>query len=716
MRWSIVSSIAMLVGVGTIARAAGGPLEYERDVKPILEKNCFKCHGSEKQKGGLRLDRKPSALKGGDSGEPAIVPGNSVRSHLVQLVTTNDPDQAMPPKGDRLKPEEVAVLQRWIDGGAHWVDSTAAQPIETLAANPEPVITEQDRQWWSFVPPRATEPAPTKDTVWGRNKIDRFVLAKMEARGVTPTGEATRGALIRRLSFDLTGLPPSPDEVAAFASDQSPEAYERVVDRLLASPRFGERMASLWLPLARYAEDQAHQVGSDTKFFYPHAYKYRAWVIGAFNRDVPYDQFLKLQIAADKLDAPKEELVALGFLGLGPKYYNRGRLEVMADEWEDRVDTVTRTTLGLTVACARCHDHKFDPISQRDYYALAGVFASTRMVNKTADGRVQKTDEKVIQWDPATLHIVEDGEPQDLNLFIRGNVDRKGPVVPRRFLNILSQGTPVPFKDGSGRRELAEAIANRNNPLTARVMVNRVWGMLMGRPIVVTPSNFGHSGQPPTHPELLDDLAVRFMDRGWSVKSLVREIVTSATYRQSAHVDEAHARLDPANELYSRMSRRRLSIEQWRDSILWASGKLREQVGAPSFELDDLTDAHRTVYARVSRLKLNDLLMQFDYPDANVHAEARSVTNTPIQKLFVMNSPFMIEQAKALAARVLAQPARDDAERIARAYRLVFAREPGAEEVRLARAFLSEPEAWEMSRWEEYAQVLLASNEALYVD
>jgi hypothetical protein len=240
--------------------------------------------------------------------------------------------------------------------------------------------------------------------------------------------------------------------------------------------------------------------------------------------------------------------------------------------------------------------------------------------------------------------------------------------------------------------------------------------MLMGRPIVVTPSNFGHSGQPPTHPELLDDLAVRFMERGWSIKSLVREIVTSATYRQSAHVDEAHARLDPANELYSRMSRRRLTIEQWRDSILWASGKLREEVGAPSFELDDLKDARRTVYARISRLKLDDLLMQFDYPDANVHAEGRSVTNTPIQKLFVMNSPFMIAQAKALAARILAEPAPDDAERIARAYRLVFAREPNAGEVRLAREFLREPEAWEMSRWEEYAQVLLASNEALYVD
>jgi hypothetical protein len=425
---------------------------------------------------------------------------------------------------------------------------------------------------------------------------------------------------------------------------------------------------------------------------------------------------VQLQIAADKLpDAVKSDLPALGFLGLGPKYYNRGRIEVMADEWEDRVDTVTRTTLGLTVACARCHDHKFDPVSQRDYYALAGVFASTRMVNKTADGRVQKADEKVIQWDPETLHVVEDGEPQDLNLFIRGNAARKGPVVPRRFLGILSAGTPQQFKEGSGRRELALAITDRNNPLTARVMVNRVWGMLTGRPIVATPSNFGHSGSTPTHPELLDDLAVRFMAGGWSVKSLVREIVCSSTYRQSAKAGES-ARLDPANELLGRMNRRRMTIEQWRDSVLYVSGRLGAG-GGESMELDDPENLRRTVYARISRLKLNDLLTQFDYPDANVHAEGRSVTNTPIQKLFVLNNPFVIEQAKALAARLTAEAADGgDAARIARAYRLLFAREPSRDEVRLGVEFLQEPEAWEMSRWEQYAQVLLASNEAIYVD
>jgi hypothetical protein len=475
-------------------------------------------------------------------------------------------------------------------------------------------------------------------------------------------------------------------------------------------------MASLWLPLARYAEDQAHQVGSDTKFFYPMAWKYREWVINAFNRDLPYDQFVLFQIAADKAPgASPDDQAALGFLGVGPKYYNRNRLEVMADEWEDRVDTVTRTMLGLTVACARCHDHKFDPISQRDYTALAGVFASTRMVNKTADGKVQKGDLKAEQLDPATLHIVEDGDVADLNLFIRGNVNRKGPLIPRRFLSILSPSTPAPFKQGSGRLELANAIVDKNNPLTARVMVNRLWGMLLGRPIVVTPSNFGHSGQPPTHPELLDDLAVRFMDNGWSVKSIVRDIVCSSTYRQSASLSGDSARVDPSNELFGRMNRRRLTVEQMRDAILFANDRLTFD-GGKSTNLDDPANTRRTVYSHISRLKLNDLLMQFDYPDPNVHAEKRSVTNTPIQKLFVLNSPFMIEQAKALAARVAEGDRQGDEARIKHVYQLLFSRNPSAAELRLGIEFLQEPENDQMTRWQQYAQILLASNEALYVD
>jgi hypothetical protein len=339
------------------------------------------------------------------------------------------------------------------------------------------------------------------------------------------------------------------------------------------------------------------------------------------------------------------------------------------------------------------------------------------MVNRRPDGAAEPGEAQTTNMAPATLHMVEDsGQAQDLPVFLRGNVERKGPVVERRFLRVLSEGEPPAFADGSGRQELAAAIADRANPLTARVLVNRVWGQFFGKPLVATPSNFGHSGQPPTHPELLDDLAVRFMANGWSVKSLVRELVLSATYRQSAIAsDPRSSRVDPANDLLSHMNRRRLSIEQWRDAVLFVTGEL-EAGGGPSAELDDPANRHRTVYARISRLKLNDLLMQFDYPDANVHAEKRSVTTTAIQKLFVLNSTFMLERARALAARLNAHAGETEERRVARAYRVLFGREPVAEESRLALDFLGKPSSGEASRWDQYAQILLASNEMTYVD
>jgi len=711
----ICAPVLLALLVAPSSRAASPP-DFDHDVKPILQQYCFKCHGPEKHKSGLRLDLKSNAFKGGDSGEPAIVPGNSAESHLIEVVTTKDADQAMPPKGDRLKPQEVAILQRWVETGAHWIDTSAPQPVETVAVAADREITAADRQFWSFVPPQRSAPPAVQNSAWARSAIDRFVLAALEAHHLEPSADAPRGALIRRVTFDLTGLPPTPEEVAAYVADQSPDAYEKLVDRLLASPSFGERLASLWLPLARFGEDQAHQVGSDTKYFYPNAWKYREWVVNAFNRDLPYDQFLQFQIAADLIkEAGRENQAALGFIGLGPKYYNRGRLEVMADEWEDRVDTVMRTTEALTVACARCHDHKFDPIPSRDYYALAGVFASTRMVNKTADGKMQKGDLKAEEIDPATLHVIEDFQPHDLNLFIRGNVTRKGPLVPRHFLSILSPGTPVPFKEGSGRKELALAITDKSNPLTARVMANRLWGQYFGQPIVATPSNFGHSGQRPTNQALLDDLAVSLMDHGWSIKHLVREIVCSSTYRQSAASNASNARIDPGNEFYWRMNRRRLTVEQWRDSVLFASGQL-ERGGGKSVDLDKPSNLRRTLYARISRLKLNDLLMQFDYPDPNVHSEKRSVTDTPIQKLFVLNSPFMITQSKAFAARLQHEVPDSDEARVTQAYRMLYARQPSADEMKLAIEFLQEPQDSSMTRWQQYAQILLVSNEAFYVD
>ena len=571
---------------------------------------------------------------------------------------------------------------------------------------------EKERQFWAFQAPQRHALPKVGDSEWPSQAIDYFILAKLEAAKLAPTEAAPRRALIRRVTLDLTGLPPTPAEIDQFLADDRPEAYRLLVERLINSRAFGERMASLWLPLARYAEDQAHQVGDDTKFFYPNAYKYREWVIDSFNRDLPYDRFLKFQLAADDYEE-EEHLPALGFLGLGPKYYNRNRIEVMADEWEDRVDTVTRTMLGLTVACARCHDHKFEPITQRDYYGLAGVFASTKMVNQTPDGSEEKKDASADKMDPRTLHMVEDGSITNLHVFLRGNPERPGEMVERRFLEILSEGNPKPFQSGSGRKDLAEVIASPENPLTSRVFVNRVWGAFFGNPLVGSPSNFGHSGELPSHPELLDDLAARFAQSGWSVKGLVREMVLSSTYRQSSLASNAKAaQVDPENRLLARMNRKRLSVEQWRDSALFVASELSDK-GGKSLELDDPKNFRRTVYARVSRLKLHDTLMQFDYPDANIHAERRSNTTTPMQKLYLLNNPFVLARAAALQRKL---PGKNDEERITAAYEILFGRPPGELEVYTALEFLTRPSNALFTRWEQLAQALLASNEFMYVD
>jgi hypothetical protein len=591
--------------------------------------------------------------------------------------------------------------------------SSISAPDVRAEVDFEHVDWKKERQFWSFTPPKPPARPAIKNQRWPRQDLDYFILAKLEEKRLSPALEADKRTLLRRASYDVTGLPPSDQLGAEFLNDPRPDAYERLVDQLIASTAFGERMASMWLPLARYAEDQAHQVGSDTKFFYPNAYKYRKWVIDAFNRDLPYQDFIKLQLAADKYSSTNsEDLVALGFLGLGPKYYNRNRIEVMADEWEDRVDTVTRTFLGLTVACARCHDHKFEPITREDYYAMAGVFASSKMVNRgqkeAMDDSEKPPKEKEV---PAhVIHMVEDGDAHDLNVFIRGNVNRKGPLAPRGFIKILSKENDGPVKEGSGRKEIAEDIADWNNPLTARVIVNRVWTLMTGNSIVSSPSNFGHSGQTPINPELLDHLATRFIEHGGSIKKLVREIALSATYRQASTTSPKMIALDPSNQLLSRMNRRRLTVEQWRDTALFHSGEL-DREGGKSLELDDPKNFRRTVYARISRLQLNSVLMAMDYPDANVHAEKRASTTTAMQKLFQMNSDFMTARAKALAEQL-----NGDEARVAQVYSTLFNRQPERDEVQLAEAFLKKPATSQLTRWEQFCQSLLMSNEFMYVD
>ena len=589
--------------------------------------------------------------------------------------------------------------------------------IGPAAADVEPAIDwEAARQHWSFVPSAAQVPPEVKDSHWPRERLDHFILAELEQHDLTPSSEADARTLIRRVTFDLTGLPPTPEEVRAFLADARPGAYARLVDGLLGRRAFGERMASLWLNLARYAEDQAHQVGNNSSLNYPNAWRYRDWVVGAFNADEPYDAFIKKQLAVDLIEPQnKADLPALGFLGLGHKLYARGRLDVQAEEWSEQVDTVSQTFLGLTVACARCHDHKFDPITTRDYYAMAGVFASMQKVSLRPDGKDEDAKTNADKIDPGTLHIVRDDKPHDLPVYERGDVESPGATVPRGYLQVLSKNEPVKFHQGSGRAELAERIADPANPLTARVFVNRMWDMLFGKPLASNTSNFGATGNKPTHPALLDDLAVRFVQNGWSVKQLVRELVLSATYRQKSQGSEANAQLDEANTYFWRMNRRRLDIEQYRDAVLAVSGDLQSE-GGPSLEVDAEDHHKRTLYSKVSRRELNKTLMLFDYPDANVHAARRSSSTTPTQKLFVMNSPFIIAQARSLAARLQELPS-DDAARIRHAYALLFTREPAADEVSLALEFLQQTATdTNMSGWEQLSQALLATNEMLYVD
>ena len=599
---------------------------------------------------------------------------------------------------------------------AVWLVVTWPSTAATDSEKATPIDWEKARKWWAYQAPQKNELPAVSNSAWPSQRIDHFILAKLDSEQLTPSPETTKRILARRLYLDLTGLPPTPAETAAFLSDETGDAYERLVEELMQRRAFGERLASMWLNNVRYAEDQAHQVGANTAFFYPNAYRYREWVIDAFNNDVPYDKFIRKQLAADLIkDTSTGDLPALGFIGLGHKYYNRGRLDVKAEEWAEQVDTLTRSLLGLTVACAQCHDHKYDAFTQKDYYALAGVFASTDLVDRMADGSEIKKDTEAAKKRIDIIHMVHDKKPQNLHVFLRGNTQTKGDIVPRRFLRVLSEGEPKPFTQGTGRLELAESIVSPDNPLTARVVVNRVWSMFFGRGLVTTPSNFGLLGTKPSHPALLDDLAVRFMENGWSMKRLIREMVLSSTYRQCSDESEANRAIDPGNTHLWRMNRRRLSIEQWRDSIL-AAGDNLERTGGKSLELTDKKNVRRTVYARVSRKKLNDMLMQFDYPDPNVHAAKRSATTTAMQKLFVMNNRFMVEQAKRLAKRVTGDSLDASAEQVQSIYDILYNRKPSAAELDLALGFLQLPAESRLTRWEQYSHALLAANEMSFID
>ncbi|MEX2112360.1 MAG: PSD1 and planctomycete cytochrome C domain-containing protein [Pirellulales bacterium] len=909
---------------------------FESEIRPLLIARCHKCHGDMLEpKGGLTLTSRDAILKGGESG-PAVVPGKPAESLLIEAV--HYAGLEMPPEGDRLKAVQVAALERWIERGLPWPKTDAKSLAKSHFMAEEAQIAAARQSHWAFKPV-SNPPLPVvRDADWSQTTIDRFILAALEGQGLAPSPPADKRTLLRRLSFDLVGLPPTPEELAAFVADDSPDAVERAVDRLLASPHHGERWGRHWLDVARYADTKGYVLFKDSNI--PWAYTYRDYVVRALNDDLPYDRFIIEQLAADKLPLgdDRRPLTALGFLTLGSGFMNNQQ-----DVIDDRVDVVTRGLLGLTVTCARCHDHKFDPIPTRDYYALYGVFASSiepivpplfepppkteayeqfaaeltsrqrkldtfidekfRALIDGAHSRVTEyllaahelkdrpptedfmlladpndlnptmiiryqtylarmrrshdpvwaawhaladlpaadfsarapevirrvldeapADAPIHSWvaaalladppttfadvaarygkllvgvqqlwqveldratqsgqpmpaalaDPAAemLRLALDGpdapaalasseinelmllpdreaqnirnklikeiedfraagdaappramvledlaEPVHARVFIRGNPTQLGDEVQRRFLRVLCEGDPPPFNpNDSGRLELAQAIADRNNPLTARVIVNRVWLAHFGAPLVATPSDFGLRSTPPTHPELLDHLAWNFMEHGWSLKWLHRQIVLSAAYQQ-ASVDRTDCRaIDPENARLWRMNPRRLDFESTRDALLSVAGQLSPAQGGKPFDnVADPSSTRRTLYARIDRLNLPGVFRTFDFPNPDASSPERNLTTIPQQALFLMNNPLVQTCARQMLARPDVASLVDEHQKVRRLYQLAFGRDPIEDERQWSLEMLKDAAA-RPAAWEEFAQGLVLANEFVFID
>ena len=774
------AALLLVTLLPTLGRADEGTDFFEKKVRPVLVEHCYSCHsaGAKKEQGGLRLDTPDAIRKGGESG--AVVKPKDANSLLLLMVAHAPDVPAMPPK-KKLPGAAVADLREWVKMGAPLPAATVAKPA----------IGEAARRFWSFQPVAEKTAPKVSDPKWPVTKADFFVLKALDDQELRHAPPADRRTLVRRVYFDLIGLPPTFQQVEAFAADTRADAYEQLVDELLASPRFGEKWGRHWLDVVRYAEDNSTSESTCKPPRFP--YRYRDWVIAAFNADLPFDRFVKLQLAADLTpDTKPDDYAGLGFLGLSPVYHKEPKLSkdviaaFVADEWDERVDTITRGFLGLTVACARCHDHKFDPVSTEDYYALVGVMANTQLAErplklsadasqdalttvrldlidatqrlsyakevrgtavkekkdtapfdaqvKAVEARVASLRTKEKALDTGTIaNVVRDagtwvngsdptwtvldykpGTFRDLPVFVRGNPMRHGEIVPKRFLSVLSTGEPKPFKDGSGRRELADAITTDAAGLTARVFVNRTWGWVFGRHLVATPSNFGALGDRPTHPELLDDLAARFVANRWSMKWLVRELVTSATYRQASLHDEKSAAADPDDRLLWRAPRKRLDLEAWRGAMLQVSGQLDLAGGGPSDNLDGPRSVRRTVFGKVSRERPADIHRLFDLPDPRAHGEKREATTTPVQQLYFLNSPFVRQSAAALAKAATTGKSGADAAKAL--FRQVLLRDPSADELATALKLVRPARAGGAPAWELLAQALLASNEFLFLN
>lgn len=784
MKTLLLIFISLLISLRAVAATAGSEEDqmqfFEKHIRPVLTEHCYRCHSeeAEKVKGGFTLDTKQATLLGGESGRPGVAPGNPAQSTIYEAITYQNDEMQMPPK-QKLPAEVVAHFKQWIEMGAP--DPRVAQ-VKNANGGRRVIDMKEGRKHWAFQKPVKQTPPQVKTEGWAKTDMDRFILAGMEEHGLHPVKDAERPTLLRRIAFDLTGLPPTPEEVTEFMNDTSPDAVEKVIDHYLASDRFGERWARHWLDVARYAESS----GKETNVIYPHAWRYRDYVIDSFRQDKPYDQFLKEQIAGDLLrydnkQEQAEHIIATGFLAIGAKGHNqRDRRQFAMDLVDEQIDTFSQAMLGLTLACARCHDHKFDPVTQRDYYALAGIFLSSDTLfgthaqlqnNNTSElieldreagqkaalaaisraevaelksnyARASETAQEAVKeafamrqrgrdkggvtnflrirgardrasgikadldlfrddGTPRTLAmgVLDRETPYNCPILVRGDIKQPSDVVPRGLVEVMgAEGEPLNIspQSGSGRKDLAFWIASKDNPLTARVMVNRVWLKLMGSGLVPTPDNFGMAGQKPTHPELLDHLAVSFMENGWSVKSLIREIMMSRTYQLGAHYDAANHAVDPDNKYHWCMNQRRLDAEVIRDAMLAAAGVLNFHPisGSPVARLSEgrqgllslyrdgiegETRTYRSIYLPIVRDLIPEALSIFDFPDASLVSGSRDTTNVPSQSLYLMNNPQVQSAADAFAVRISKFPG-TSAEKLIYAYQIAFGREPTADE------------------------------------
>ena len=787
--WLTLSAAAIPIAVHAappVGSTDPAALEFfEKKVRPVLVDNCYNCHSANTNaKGGLRVDDRGGLLAGGDSG-PAVVPGHPESSLLLKAVAYHDADLKMPPKKE-LAAEQVANLTTWIRDGAAWPPVEIAA-IETKSNPKYDRLRKEHWAWQSLTNPK---PPAVHDTAWAQSDIDQFVLAKLEDKHLKPVADADKTSLIRRVSFDLTGLPPTPEEITAFLKDESAGAFETLVDRLLASPAFGERWGRHWLDVARYGES----TGSSRNVPYPHAWRYRDYVIDAFNADKPYNRFITEQIAGDLLpaDSDKERAdhqIATGFLALGVKDVNqRFKVRFVMDNIDEQIDTVSRSVIGLTASCARCHDHKFDPIPQADYYHLAGIFQSTDLCagvrNKMGGGGLDYYDteallpltaakattqpaEKVAQLkkevdaakaeffairgtpagtkrgpdgfpvqrplrlkyekllteyqaltDPAVIGPVALGVREsktiaDTEIRVRGEAEKLGPVVPRGFLSIVEvPGTPAAIPaDHSGRLELAQWLTNEKNPLTSRVLANRVWEHLFGQGIVRSVDNFGVTGDVPSHPELLDHLAGQFVHDGWSVKKLIKSIVLSRTYRLSSENLAENFNTDPGDRLLWRHAPRRLDAEEIRDATLAVAGTLDSSrlQASPAKDLKVIelpnngpaarrlgevarASSHRSIYLPLLRGLVPTSLEVFDFAEQGMVTGSRDATTVATQALYLLNDPFVRQQSMTLAEHLLSTEGLDESARIDRAYRLTVGRAATPTEVARAKQYLADYE------------------------